>query len=61
MKEDEEKVRRANELSGWTSASENSFLGVKSWFMVKGEEKGGGHEDFAAGHHSNSIIDSNLR
>jgi hypothetical protein len=59
MREDEERVRRANEFNGWDVCLRNSFLGVKSWFMVKRERKGGGHEDFAAGHHSNSIIVSN--
>ena len=45
MREDDEKVRRANEFNGWDVCLRNSFLGVKSWFMVKGERRGGGHED----------------
>ena len=52
-------MRRANEFNGWDVCLRNSFLGVKSWFMVKGERKGGRHEDFTAAHHSNSIIVSN--
>jgi len=52
-------VRRANEFNGWDVCLRNSFLGVKSWFMVKEEREGGRHEDFAPGHHSNFIIGSN--
>ena len=59
MREEEEKVRRANEFNGWDVCCRNSFLGVNSWFMVLGEREGGGHEDFTAGYHSNSIIVSN--
>lgn len=29
-------MRRANEFNGWDVCLRNSFLGVKSWFMVKG-------------------------
>lgn len=45
MREDDEKVRRANEFNGWDVCLRNSFLGVKSWFMVEGKRKGGHHED----------------
>jgi len=37
-------VRRANEICGWDACLRNSFLGVKSWFMVEGERKEGRHE-----------------
>ena len=46
MREEEEKERRANEFNGWDVCLRNSFLGVKSWFMVEGEGRGGDHEDF---------------
>ena len=59
MKEEEEKVRRVNPFNGWDVCRRNSFLGVKSWLMVEGEGRGGGHEDLAAGYHSNFIIVSN--